>query len=568
MASPLPNISQTFRNIRRAQEIVTVFARYGFTDVLQDVGLDRLFAASKRFVGLAKPDERFVREPQAVRLRKAMESLGPTFIKMAQILSTRPDLIPKDWAEEFARLQSDVPAASAEEMRTHLAGLYDEPLDELFESIEYESFAAASIGQAHRAVLKDGTPVILKVLRPGIRSVIDSDMEILETVVEWVGDRFESVGYSPRAVVDQFQRQLKRETDLQLEGRSTDRMAREFEDNPRVDFPTIHWSHTRRGVLCMEQIDGVLLSKRAEAEFTDQERRDIVAHGTDAVFHQCFEAGFFHADPHPGNIIVRGRGESLTVCFIDCGMTGHLEPRASAQLADLVHSTVNGDLAQVLDVVIDLTGASPGMDRDRVFRADVWEFISKFESATLSQLHMGALLSEFFEKLRRHRLECPADIVFLVKAITTIEGVGEAIAPEFDVVDHVRPHIEGLVRRRYGIGALRRRMERSSLAYAELLEAIPREARTIGHLLRKERFEVDLNHSGLDKLVREVERASRNISAALVISALLVAGSIMFLAASISGGDVLLLKLGGVACVGVAAILSIARVLAAGRIGL
>jgi ubiquinone biosynthesis protein len=179
---------------------------------------------------------------------------------------------------------------------------------------------------------------------------------------------------------------------------------------------------------------------------------------------------------------------------------------------------------------------------------------------------MGELLNEFFEKVRRHHLECPADIVYLIKAITTIEGVGEALSPSFDLVAHVRPHLERLVRRRYGFRAVRRRLEASSVAYAELLEAVPREARNLAHLLRKDRFDINLNHAGLDRVVKELERASRNISYALVVSALLVAGSIMFLANASTGGGRGLLFSAGLSAVGVAGLLAIWRILFGGRV--
>jgi ubiquinone biosynthesis protein len=343
-------------------------------------------------------------------------------------------------------------------------------------------------------------------------------------------------------------------------------MSFEFEDNPHVHFPLVHWEYTRKGVLCLEFIQGTLLSNRTPDSFTPDELCDIVAYGADAVFHQCFEAGFFHADPHPGNIIVRGRGEDLQVVFIDCGMTGHIDPRTAEQLADLVHSTIGGNLDHVIDIVIDMTSSSPSLARDRVIRADVWEFISRFESVRLQDLHMGELLSDFFEKVRRHHLECPADIVYLIKAITTIEGVGEALSPSFDLVAHVRPHLERLVRRRYGFRAVRRRLETSGVAYAELLEAIPREARNLTHLLRKDRFDINLNHVGLDRVVKELERASRNISYALIVSALLVAGSIMFLSNAMTDDGSGLLFSGGLAAVGVAGLLALWRLIFGGRV--
>ena len=566
MPRPIPSIGRTVRNIRRAQEILTLFASYGFTETVQELGLDRVVLRGKRLVGLADADEKVQRQSQAVRLRRAMESLGPTFIKMAQILSTRPDLVPKEWADEFAHLQSSVPPVPADRIREHIEALYDEPIDTLFQSIEYDSFAAASIAQAHRAVLADGTPVILKVLRPKIRDVLDADMEILHALAGFAESHFENLGYSPTKVVEQFQRQVRRETDLMLEGRSTERMRRQFEDNPHVHFPTVYWSHTRKGVLCLERVDGVLLSQRQPDSFTHEELESIVAYGSDAVFHQCFETGFFHADPHPGNIIVRGRGDELQVVFIDCGMTGHLDPRGAEQLADLVHSTIGGDLEHVIDIVIEMTGASPTLAQDRTVRADVWEFISRFESVKLQELHMGELLNEFFDKVRRHRLECPADIVYLIKAITTIEGVGESLCPSFDIVAHVRPHLERLVRSRYGFRAVRRRVEKTTMAYAELVEGVPRVARIVGHLLRKEQFDVNLNHIGLDRLVGEVERASRNIAYALVIAALLVAGAIVILADSMMSERKGLLFLGGVACMLAAGFLALFRLITSRRL--
>jgi ubiquinone biosynthesis protein len=592
MARPIPSLGRTIRNIRRAREILSVFASYGFIDVIQELDLDRLALRGKRLVGLAEPNAEVHRLPQAVRLRHAMEQLGPTFIKMAQILSTRPDLIPEEWAREFERLQSDVPPVPAEEIRPHIEALYDGELQERFASVEFEAMAAASIAQAHRAALPDGTPVVLKVLRPGIEQVLESDVEILRALASFAESHFANLGYSPVQVVEQFARQVEREVDLELEGRSMRRMNRSFENNPNVAFPRVYMEHTREGVLCMELVEGVLLANRKPGDFTDAQRRRIVAIGSDAVFRQCFEIGFFHADPHPGNIFVvrdgarlakpaaaDGRGlitraaaepdsavraleggPDLQLVFIDCGMTGHIEPRTAELLADLVQGTIGGDLDRVIDVVIALTDSTPALAADRAFRADAWEFISRFESATLEDLQMGALLSEFFEKIRRHRLQCPADIVYLIKAVTTIEGVGEALAPDFDIVNHVRPHLERLVRRRYGIRALRRRLEGSLVGYAELAERLPRETRDLLYMIRRGRVSINLQHQGLDRLTDEVERASRNISYALVMSSLIVGGSILFLADTAQPGPRGVLFYAGLAAVVMAGLFGVARV--------
>jgi ubiquinone biosynthesis protein len=454
-----------------------------------------------------------------------------------------------------------VGAVPADEIRPHIEQLYEGKIDEHFESIEWDAFAAASVAQAHRAVLRDGTEVILKVLRPGIRRVLESDIEILGTLAEIAEHRLGDVGYKPTRVIEQFERQVLREVDLKLEMRSLKRMEGLFADDERMAFPKVYPELTRTGVLCMERVDGILLSARADAGFTDAEREAIVAAASDAVFRQCFEFGFFHADPHPGNIFVKrdpAVDGGIRLCFIDYGMTGSMDPTTQEMLADLVHGTIEGDLDRVVRVVIGLTDMSPRDAHSRAFRSDVWEFISKFQAGSLAEMEMGQLLGEFFMKIRRNKLEVPADIVYLIKAVTTIEGVGEKICPEFDLVGHVHPHVEGLVKRRLGFGALRRRVERSTLAYAELVEKLPREVGALSRMIQHEQFGVQLKHQGLDEVTDELERASKNISLALMIASLIVGGSILFLADRAAGGD----RLGFLFVAGIVSIIA-AGVLAA-----
>lgn len=560
LPSNIATLGRTIRNIRRAKEILGVLASFGFGQAIVDLDLDRLVLRGRRMIGLSKPDASVTRKPTAVRLREAAEELGPTFVKLAQVLSTRPDLIPPEWAEEFAKLQSTVRPVPADEIKPYLDELIErmpETGDEgpRFHRIEYEAMAAGSIAQAHRATLAGGGEVILKVLRPDIEEIIEADLEIMATLAEFIEDRFSDLGYSPIDVVEQFRRQVRREIDLELERRSMARMAASFTEDDRVTFPKVYPQHSTPEVLCMEHVKGTLLSDfkkdgdhKEGGRFTEDQRREIVAIGTDVVFRQCFEIGFFHADPHPGNLFVlidpamdaSGEGEAgalakreapdVRLCFIDYGMTGNIDPRTAEVLADLVQGTIAGDLDRVLDVVIELTGVSPMKAHDRAFRADAWEFISRFQSASLADLRMGALLSEFFAKLRKHKLRVPADIVYLIKAITTIEGVGEMVCPNFDIVDHVRPHVEGLLRRRYGFRAAKRRVQGAVVGYAELMERAPREVASILHMVRNEELGVQLKHHGLSEVTDELERASRNISYSLVVAALVVGGSIMLLA--------------------------------------
>ena len=526
------NIPQTIRNIRRAHDVVNVLIRYGFEDVVQETGLDQIVLRGRRTLRLVRRDKTLDREPRAVRMRKALEELGPTFVKLGQILATRPDLIPREWADEFAKLQDDVAQVPGEQIIAAIHEQLGPKVDELFEHIEPEAMAAASIAQVHSARFKDGTEVVLKVLRPGIQKVLEADMELLELLAAFVERHFRDIGFSPVETVDQFQREIRRETDYTIEARATQRMRADFADDPNIDFPRIFPEASTASVLCIELVKGTLLSKRKPDEFTHEELVSIVRNGTHAVFRQCLEIGFFHADPHPGNIFVQrdAEGKAGPICFIDCGMTGHIDPRTAEALADIVQGTIAGELDRVIDVVVALTDTDPMIASSRVFRAEVWEFISHFQNADFQSLHMGQLLSEFFDKLQRNKLRCPADIVFLIKAITTIEGVGEDLCPDFDIVNEARPSIERLVRKRYGYRALKSRVQNSMIAYAEMAESLPRELEMLLTALRRQKLTFNLEHRGLHDITRTVEHASRNIARALIITALLVASSVLVLA--------------------------------------
>jgi len=533
-------IGRGLLHARRTREILTVLIRYGFGNVVHELGLDRLIEQGQRLLGVRRAGVQHL--PQPVRLRKAMEELGPTFVKMGQILSMRPDLIPPDWAEEFTKLQDQVPPADADQIRQRIEEEFGPRFDELFSEFEPEPFAAASIAQTHRATLQSGQEVVIKVLRPGIRETINADMGILRTLAGWAEEYFANLGYSPIEVLDQFDRELRKEIDLRHEGRSSDRLRQAFADNEQVLFPHIYWDMTTSNALTLERIHGTTLSHLEPEQFTRAEREKMVAAGADAVFRQCLEIGFFHADPHPGNIMAL---PDARICFIDCGMVGHIDPGTKQQLADLVYAVLVGELDRVVEVTLNLADADPNLAYSRALRTDVWEFVSHFQTTRLDQLDMGHMLQEFFQKIRRHQLHCPSDLVFLIKAVTTIESVGERIAPEFDLVGHVQPHVTRLLQGRYGIAALRRRLRESVLEYAELAEELPRQLQSVVYALRRNRITVNLEHRGLDRLTQTLEHASQNIARALVIAALLVGSSILMLADTASGERGLLTMIAG-----------------------
>lgn len=530
MTTLLP-ITRRIRNLQRYAEVLSVLVSYGFGDLIQELKLDRLLERGLSLVGV-KHKEEAVRLTRAARIRKAMEELGPTFIKLGQVLSTRPDLVPQEWVDEFKKLQDDVPPLPFEVIRQRLQEEFPGRLDELFKVVNPKPLAAASMAQAHRATLQDGTEIVLKVLRPGIQQVTETDMEILRALAQMAESHFNNLGFSPGEVVKEFARELAREVDMAHEGRATDRLRLYFEEDEGVVFPEVHWEASTRNVLALEEIHGILLSRVTESNLSKEDRRRVVENGARAVFRQCLEIGFFHADPHPGNLFALPGGR---IAFIDCGMTGELDSKTTQQLANLVQGVVSGDSEKVISVVGALADVEPDKLEDRVFRADIRSFVSNFEGVPLERLDFGYLLNEFFARLRVHRIRCPADLILLIKALTTIQGVARDLDPTFEMIPFARPYVERMVERQYGFTAVRKRIQRTLLQYTELAEDLPREIRPILAQLRKNKLAVNLEHKGLHDLTRTIEHASRNIAFSLIIAAMLIGSSILVLAAQTPG---------------------------------
>lgn len=363
--------------------------------------------------------------------------------------------MPTDLAEELRSLRSNCPTVPYAEIRKRLEEEFGDKLDEYFQSIDEVPLAAASIAQVHRAVLKDGTHVVLKIVRPGIEETIESDIDILTELARLTENRISELGYSPKETVREFQQELAREVDLIYEGRSTDRFRQNFADDPKIHFPIVYWPSTTRRVLTLEHVQGTLLSETDFSSISPEQRRTICEKGSEAVFRQCLEHGFFHADPHPGNIFATADGG---ICFIDCGMTGRIDRQTMQSLATLVMSVINSDLDKVLEATMSLCDADKALKFDRTFRRDAWSFMARFECGTIESLDMAGLLNEFFALMRRYRIRCPADLVFLIKAISTIQGAAREIDPTFNLVAHGRPQLEKLIRDRYGFTAARDRL--------------------------------------------------------------------------------------------------------------
>lgn len=526
-------ISRSIRNTRRFAETIEVLVRHGFAGLFAETGLRRFVEHVRDATGRERPIETELKHLSIkVRLRLVLEELGPTYIKLGQVLSTRPDLIPPDVAEEFKNLQSDCPKTPFVEIRQRLEKEFPGRVDEMFTSVDEDSIASASIAQTHRAVLATGQRAVLKIVHPGIERKIDADMAVMGELARLTEARFEDLGFRPTEVMREFKRQLERELDLVHERRCLERLRLQFEDTPQITFPLTYGEYCSRKVLAMQEAPGVLLGRKRPSDFPPWLRRKIVQNGADAVYRMCLRDGFFHADPHPGNIFVQDDGR---ICFIDCGMTGQIEDRTRIQLLELVAAVVHLDLDKVLSTVLNLVDAELELAGNRRFRMEVWEIITRFQTGSMEGLDITGLLESIFDLLRDYRISMPADLVYLIKALTTIQGVGQELDPAFDIVARVRPLVEEQLHEVYGPGAMARRAKRALFDYADLAESLPREFRALSYDLRRRRLTFRLQHEGMQDLRHTLGRTGQLVAGGLLLGAVVIGSSLVWSSAMPGG---------------------------------
>ena len=517
-------IARRLKNAQRYREVLGVLARYGFASFVAKSGFAPLRKANADWLYSRDGTTDLSSAPMEVRLRKAMEELGPTFIKIGQILSTRRDLIPDSLADEFAKLQADCPKIPFDRVRAALDEQLKGRTDELFQWIDPEPMAAASMAQVHSAIWKDGSEVVIKLLRPDAADQIEADMEALAFVARLTEDRLAQSGFSPTEIVEEFREELRRETNLTIEARSTDRMRRSFADDPGISFPHVYWEATTPGVLTIERVKGRLLARTPYQSLPLEVRQKIIANGARAVFRQTLELGFFHADPHPGNIFVHDDGR---VTFIDCGMVGKIGLDARTRIAELVFGVATGDARLVMRAAMKMGNVEPDSIDERALLDDVQEVVDQFIGKPIAEIDIAAVLDKFYQILRDYKVRCPADMVMLIKAMGTIEGVARDLDPDYEIIEAAKPFIFKLVNDRYAPKALTKRVLNTLFAYAELIDSLPKQVNGILRKLRLGEAKVNFHIEGIEKFRMSVEHTATTVAYALLISALLVASSVL-----------------------------------------
>jgi ubiquinone biosynthesis protein len=518
------SINRNIRSIRRYRSILGILIKYGFGHVVEQLNINYYLELGRRLVTLGGSPREIERLSQPVRMRLAMEELGPTFVKLGQLLSTRPDVIPKEYIEEFRKLQDMVPSFPFEEVKAQIQRELGHSADELFAELSPVPIAAASVAQVHRGQLMSGEAVVVKVRRPGIDKVVNTDLDILSGLAYLIERHIPaSEIYDPGGIVKEFRRTIQREMDFAREGHTIDRFAANFAADPAVHVPKVYWEQTGETVLTMEFVDGIKISEFAQLTEAGYDLKAIAHNGADAFLKQVLVHGFFHGDPHPGNLFIL---PGNTICMLDYGMVGRLGENLKFQLVDLLVAVLQRDADSVISQLL-YSGELMDEANIRHLRRDLNEFIDDYYEVPLQEIKVGRLLTEFVEILTRYRIKFPSDLMLLAKALVTIEGVGRQLDPDFDMIGHLRPFMEKLLHERVAPGSLTRELLSTTKAYGSLMKNLPRDLKEFINRVNRNKFKIDLEHRGLEKLITDLDKSSNRISFSLLIAALIVGSSII-----------------------------------------
>ncbi|KAB7772409.1 2-polyprenylphenol 6-hydroxylase [Xanthomonas maliensis] len=513
----------TVRDLGRLQEVAAVLIRYGFGDLVRRIGLADVLERAGRLLHWNNADGR-LRLSAAMRVRRALEELGPTFVKLGQVLATRVDLLPPDWIEELSELQNSVPALPFAQIRPQLVAALGMEPEQVFATLDEQPLAAASLAQTHRAWLADGRPVVLKIRRPGIGDTIDADLRLLARLAEIVEARAPDLKrYRPAEVVQQFTLSLRRELDFAAECRNAERIAANFAGDPRVLVPGVHWQWTCESLNVQDFVDGIPGRDLAAVDAAGLDRKQLARTGAGIVLKMMLEDGCFHADPHPGNVFYLRDGR---IAVIDFGMVGRIAEQRRLQVAQLLHGMVSCDAEAVIDVLLDWAGTRLDIDELRL-QQDIGAFVDEYRGVALKELRIGAMLADVTAILRDHGLTLPSDLALMIKAFLTLEGMGRQLDPDFDMASEARPYLERVVLQRYAPGAVLRRGRRTLTNAIDLLGDLPRDLKRLLQAARRGSLQLHVETRALREFGEQVDRAANRLTMGIVTAALVIGSSIV-----------------------------------------
>ncbi|MEW6685206.1 MAG: AarF/UbiB family protein [Candidatus Edwardsbacteria bacterium] len=520
----LPKLFQQYRNLKRYRQIIKILMNYGFAEILERLNLTYYFEKTKQVFRPPKERKRIIRLSLPQRIRLACEKLGPTFVKLGQIASTRPDLFPPEFIRELQELQDQVAPLEFSVIKSVVEQELESPLENVFSSFEEKSIASASIAQVHQAKTWEGERVVVKVQRPDSEEIITTDLAILLDLTSLLERRLpQSRLYQPRRIVEEFTKTMEREIDFLNEGRNIERFARNFAGDSNIYIPKVYWNLSTSKVLTLEKIEGIKISEIEKLKEAGLDPKIIAARGAEAILKQIFIHGFFHADPHPGNIFVL---EDNVLALLDYGMIGRIDPELMDLLAGLFVAVMKKDISNLVKIFLKI-GIVREEINEREFRAEVREMLERYYAVPLNKIEIRKTAEEIMSLARHYAVRLPADLVLLGKALSTTQGLVLLLNPEFNFVETAEPFLRELMKRQFSLTRLIKDFSKEFEALVSLIKILPEELEKIIKRLAAGQLKIEFEHKDLRELIEVVNRASNRLAFALIIAGLIVASSLI-----------------------------------------
>ncbi len=511
-------IKKEVRDINRFRVILTILFEEGFDFLINKLQLGHNVSVAKRVKAGAKEKTPISIEK---RLRLTLERLGPTFIKLGQVLSVRPDLLPKTYIQELENLQDSVPPFSYELAREQIKKSFGKEIEAVFSSFEKKPIASASISQVHKATLKNGKKVAVKIQRPNVREIMATDIEIMLYIAGLLEKRVPKIKkFSPIKMIEEFSIWTEKELDFKKEAANAKKFGRNFAGSSTVKIPRIYDDFTTSEILVMEYIEGMELHNIKEIKKHKIDLKPIIKHGFESILTQVFMHGFFHADPHPGNIIVT---KDKKIAFVDFGIVGHFDEALKSKSIDLFYGIISNDPETAVDALIDISNAS--VDNKEELKYEVTDILGPLQGNNLGNVKVSKVLEELLDVSLNHGIKIPMPFVLFGKTIITLEGIALQFDPKFSIVDASKPFIEKMIRQRYNPINQAKSLIKTMLKFRKFAEELPEQASRALKKIEQGTIKVDIEDTDIKKLSVEIDKSSNRIAYSLLVAALLIVGA-------------------------------------------
>ena len=517
MSSDVMRIIMSYRRFRRYRQIINVMVRNGYGGLMELLRLRRIYRKKK-------PPTDVLMSPRAKRLRLALEELGPTFIKMGQMLSTRPDLIPHDIFYELQKLQDQVPPVAYDDIKDEIEAEMRFSVGDIFSEFDEIPLAAASIGQVHKAKLKTGEKVAVKIQRPNIRKIVEDDLDILRTLAELAERHITDAKiYNLVGFVEEFAKAIRNELDYTLEARNMERFAHNFADDNTVHIPKVYWEYSTGRIITMEFVEGIKVSHIDELRRNGYDTKSIAYKGAQAYLKQIFTHRFFHGDPHPGNIFILP-GE--IIAFMDFGIVGRLTTSMASKLNDIVIAIAQKDPDSIADILLKISVIDEDSNVDDL-KADIAEFVDKYYGTPIGQLQVSSLFHDMTDISFKYRIIIDRQLNLLGRTLAEVEGLGKQLDPDFNIVPLVQPFARGAVISKNSPGEIFRKSSKIAKNYVDLITTLPGDIQMAIDKAKSGKLRIEFKHVALESLVSGLERSSSRLAFAIIIAALVISSTMI-----------------------------------------